>query len=220
MKKHQCLIAIIAIFAMIQNSTFAQSYYPLEIGKSWTYTITDYATSDTNRTNLQAMETGKHNREKWSSIDIIYTVKRDSIVNGKTYRVITNGKNPFEFDLIRQEGKNYFRLNNSTFKEENFLKTDVEAGNMWLDYQNEAQTEATLYVVTSIDKEKVIRGKNYKNVIGIGQITASVTQIVSFLQQDNLFMPTQYYAEDIGLIYSYMPYPFSGTYSDLETAIK
>ena len=208
------------MFAMIQTSTFAQSYYPLEIGKSWTYTITDYATSDTNRTNLQAMETGNHNREKWSSTDIRYTVKRDSVVNGKTYQLITNNKNPFEFDLVREEDGNYFRLNSSTFKEENFLKTGIEEGNMWLDYENEEQTVATLYVVSSIDKEKKIKGKNYKNVIGIAQITAPVTTIVAFLQEGETFMPIKYYADGIGMIYSYMPYPLGGTYSDLETMIK
>jgi hypothetical protein len=220
MKKHQCLIVIIAIFAMIQNSTFAQCYYPLEIGKSWTYTVTDYATSDTNRTDLQAMETGNHNREKWSSVDIRYTIKRDSVVNGKTYQLIINNKNPFEFDLVRQEDGNYFRLNSSTFKEENFLKTGIEVGNMWLDYENEEQTMATLYVVSSVEKEKTIKDKKYKNVIGIGQITAPVTTIVAFLQEGETFMPTKYYAEDIGMIYSYMPYPLGGTYSDLEIIIK
>jgi hypothetical protein len=220
MKKHQYLIAIIAIFAMLQNSTFAQSYYPLEIGQSWNYTMTDYATSDTNRTNLVAMETGIHNREKWGSVDIRYTVKRDSIVNGKTYQVITNNKNPFEFDLVRQEEGNYFRLNSLTFKEENFLKTGVEVGNMWLDYENEGQTIATLYVISSVDKEKTIKGKIYKNVIGVGQITAPVTSIVAFLQEEETFMPTKYYADGIGMIYSYMPYPLSGTYSDVEISVK
>lgn len=220
MKKHQYLIATIVILILFQNSTFAQSYYPLEIGKSWSYTVTDYATSDTNRTNLQAMETGNHNREKWGSIDISYVVKRDSVVNGKTYKVITNNKNPFEFDLVRQEGDNYFRLNNSTYKEENFLKTNVEIGNMWLDFENEEQTVATLYVVTCIEKEKVIKGKTYKNVIGIGQVTASVAQIAAFVEEGETFMPTKYYAEGVGMIYSYMPYPLGGTYSDLETAIK
>jgi hypothetical protein len=220
MKKYQCLIAIIVMFATFQNSTFAQSYYPLEVGKSWTYTMTDYATSDTNRTNLVAMETGQHNREKWSSVEILYTVKRDSVVNGKVYQLITNNKNPFEFDLVRQEAGNYFRLNSSTFKEENFLKTGVEVGNMWLDYENEEQTMATLYVVSSIDKEKTIKGKSYKNVIGIGQITAPVTSIIAFLQEGDTFLPTKYYAEGVGMVYSYMPYPLSGTYSDLEMAIK
>jgi hypothetical protein len=220
MKKHQCLMAIIATFAMFQDSVFAQSYYPLEIGKSWTYTVTDYATSDTNRTNLAAMESGQHNREQWGVVDIRYTIKMDSVVNGKIYQVITNSKNPFEFDLIRQEAGNYFRLNRVTFKDENFLKIGLEVDNMWLDYENEEQTVATLYIISSVDKEKIIKGKTYKNVIGIGQITAPVTSIVALLQEDETFMPTKYYADGIGMIYSYIPYPLSGTYSDVEMVVK
>jgi hypothetical protein len=218
MKKYQYLIVVFIIFT---NTTFGQSYYPLEVGKSWSYTLTDYATSDTNRTNLDAMINVSNQREKWGSIDIKYTVKQDSTVNGKIYKVITNNKNPFEKELIRKEDGNYFRLNDQTFKEENFLKTDVEVGNMWLDYENEDQTIATLYVVSCVDKQKIIKGKTYRNVIGIGEITAPVAQIIVFLQkEDNNFLPTKYYADGIGMIYSYVPYPVSGTYSDLETSIK
>ncbi|NJN78343.1 MAG: hypothetical protein HC803_08475 [Saprospiraceae bacterium] len=208
------------MIAIFQNSLTAQSYYPLEIGTSWNYTVTDYATSDMERTNLDAMVSGAHKREKWGSVDIRYSVKKDSLVNGKLYKVITNSKDPFLVELVREEDGNYLRLNSTTFKEENFLKTDVEVGNMWLDYENEEQTMATLYVVSSFDNQKTIKGKTYQNVIGIGQITAPVTQIIAFLNEENPFIPTKYYSKGVGLIYSYFPYPLSGTYSDVEITMK
>jgi hypothetical protein len=40
------------------------------------------------------------------------------------------------------------------------------------------------------------------------------------LQEDETFMPTKYYADGIGMIYSYIPYPLSGTYSDVEMVVK
>lgn len=220
MKKHQYLtITLFVILTVFQNTVDAQSYYPLEVGSMKVYKEIDYATSDTNRTNLEVMVSGNHKREKWRTEEVKYEVMKDSVVNGKTYQVIRNSRTPFDLELVREDEGNYFKFDNQTFKEKNFLKTNVEVGNMWLDYENAAQTIATLYIVTSKDNQKIIQGKVYKNVIGVGQITAPVAHLIGFLQEENIFMPTKYYAEGIGLIYSYAPYPASDTYSDLERTI-
>ncbi len=220
MKKYMFQIVCVATLTCLQTTINAQSYFPLDLGAKWSYTVTDFATSDTNRMNLKAMVNGEHKREKWSVNEITYQVRKDSVINGKSYKVITNSKDPFERTLVREEAGNYFQFNNKTFKDDNFLKTDVKVDDIWLDYENPEQTAATLYVVISIDNTKVIQGETYKNVIGIGQITASMEQIVEFVRSGSQFMPIKYYSKGLGLIYSYMPYPLSGTYSDLEKAIK
>lgn len=216
MKKVLYHIVIIFLFSISQNSLFAQSYYLLEEGEKWTYNFIDYATSDTNRTNLEAMLSGVHSREQWAKTEVTYQVRKDSTVNGKSYKVITNTQNPFDVTLIREENGNYFKLNNVNFKEENFLKTNVNVDDVWLDYENQEQTMATIYMVLAKEDKMTIKGKTFENVIGIGHFTASVDDIISFLQNDDTFMPVKYYAQDKGMIYSYEPYPLGGTYSDLE----
>lgn len=220
MKKYLNYIMVIGLCSFYQNSTIAQSYFPLDFGTTWTYNTTYFATSDTGRNNMPIMLSGAHNREVWGSTEITYEVKKDSIVNKQTYKVITNTKNPFDIDLIREENGNYFRLNTQSFKEENFLKGNLKVGDLWLDYQNAEQTLATLYMVVSLDKTKNIKGKTYNNVIGIGEITSSMERLMEYLQEDSSFIPTKYYAEGIGLVYSYFPYPVSNSYSDVEQAIK
>ena len=211
---------LIAVFALFQNSTIAQSYYPLEDGQKWTYNFIDYATSDTNRTNIDAMVSGEHNRELWGTTEVTFELKKDSLVNGQTYKVLVNKQDPFDVDLVREEDGNFFVLNNSTFKEENFLKTVVNVDDVWLDYENAEQTVATLYIVIAKEKTMVIKGKTFKNVLGIGKITASVDQIIAILQSDDPFIPVTYYAKGVGMIYSYMPYPLGDRYSDLEVFIN
>ncbi|MFK7949512.1 MAG: hypothetical protein AB8G11_18110 [Saprospiraceae bacterium] len=213
-------IMLIVLFALCYNSITAQSYYPLKDGQTWKYNFIDYATSDTNRTNVDAMVSGKHNREVWSTTEVIFELRKDSVVNGKNYKVIVNKQNPFDVNLVREEGGNFFMLNNSTFKEENFLKTDVNVDDVWLDYENAEQTVATLYMVVAKEQTIQIKGKTYNNVIGIGKVTASVERIVTILQSDNPFIPVTYYAKGLGMIYSYLPYPLGGRYSDLEVSVR
>ena len=220
MKYTFCQLTLIAIFVLYYNATAGQSYYPLESGQTWTYNFIDYATSDTNRTNIEAMTSGKHHREVWATTEITFELKKDSIVNGHTYKVIVNKQNPFDVSLIREDDGNFFMLNNETFKEENFLKTAVNVEDLWLDYENAEETIATLYMVIAKEKSMQIKGKTFNDVIGIGKITASVKQIVAVLESDNPFIPVTYYAKGIGMIYSYAPYPLGDRYSDLEIFIE
>lgn len=220
MKHTFCQLMLVTIFALCYNSTTAQSYYPLKDGQTWTYNFIDYATSDTNRTNIDAMVSGNHNREVWATTETVFELKKDSVVNGQSYKVIVNKQNPFDVNLVREEDGNFFMLNNKTFKEENFLKTNVNVDDVWLDYENAEQTVATLYMVVAKEKSMQIKGKTYNDVIGIGKITASVEQIVAVLQSDNPFIPVTYYAKDIGMVYSYLPYPLGERYADLEVVIK
>lgn len=220
MKHTFCQLMLVAIFALCYNSTTAQSYYPLTDGQTWSYNFIDYATSDTNRTDIDAMISGKHNREVWSTTEVTFELRKDSVVNGQRYKVIVNKQNPFDVNLVREEDGNFFMLNNSTFKEENFLKTTVNVDDVWLDYENAEQTIATLYMVVAKEKSMQIKGKTYNDVIGIGKVTASVEQIVAILQSDDPFIPVTYYAKGIGMIYSYLPYPLGGRYADLEVSVR
>jgi hypothetical protein len=219
MKKIARNIVLITIGTLLGITAFSQSYYPLDLGKSWTYDVTDYATSDTSRNDYAAMLSGKHNREEWGKAKVKFVIEKDSILNGKTYRVVANA-NGSEVKLIREENGNYFRFNNRTFKDDNFLKPNLKAGNIWLDYSNPDQTVATVYKVITIDKQKMIKGKMYNNVIAISEFTGSMEQIYALFTNKAAFPITKYYAENIGLIYNYMPYPLGGTYSDLEISLS
>ena len=212
---------IFFFFALVLHETIAaQSYYPLNIGQKWTHQYTEYATSDANRTDIKAMIAGEQAREIWSSTEIAFEVRKDSIINGKTYKVIVNKQDPFNIQLVREDNGNFFSFNNETFKEDNFLKTDVKVGDLWLDYENAEQTIATLYIVVEKAASLSIKGKNYNDVIGIGQITAPRQKIIAILKSENPFLPVTYYAKGQGMIYSYRPYPLGDRYSDLEIIIK
>ncbi len=218
MKKIAQQIALTAITTLLGISTFAQSYYPLDLGKEWVYNVTEYATSDTMRTHNEAMLSGKHNREKWGKQKVKILIEKDSTVNNKTYRVVANA-NGSKVELVREENGNYFRFNSKTFKEDNFLKANLEVGNIWLDYSNPEQTTATVYKVVSIKQQQFIKGKTYNDVIAISEYTGSMEQIYSLFTNKAAFPITKYYAKGIGLIYNYMPYPMGGTYSDVEVAL-
>ena len=215
-----CIIMLINLFALCHNSVIAQSYYPLEDGQQWTYNFIDYATSDTNRTNIDAMVSGKHNREVWDTTKITFQLKKDSIVNGKNYKVIVNKQNALNMSLVREDNGNFFLLNNLTYKEENFLKTDVNVDDLWLDYEDAEQTRATLYIVIAKEKSMTIKGQTFEDVIGIGKITAPVSKLIMILKSENPFIPVTYYAKGIGMIYNYTPYPLSDKYADLEISIN
>jgi hypothetical protein len=197
---------------------FAQSYYPIELGTSWTYNVTDYATSDTSRKHNESMLSGEHNREEWGIQKMKIVVEKDSIINDKTYRVLAN-TNGSKVELVREENGNYFRFNNNTFKDDNFLKPGLEVGNLWIDYSNAEQTIATIYKVISMDKQKTIKGRNYKNVIAISEYTGSTEQFFAIFRSNQAFPIVSYYAEGVGLIYNYTPYPLGNTYSDLEVSL-
>lgn len=219
MKHIFCQTILLTLFVFCQHQLIAQSYYPLEDGQKWTYNYTDYATSDTNRMDISTMISGNHSREVWGTTEISFELKKDSLVNGQLYKVIVNGQNPYDVHLVREDNGDFFLLNNVTFKEENFLKTDVSVDDVWLDYENAEQTIATLYIVVAKEQSMKIKGKTYKNVIGIGKITASVEEIIGILQSENPFIPVTYYAKGIGMVYSYLPYPLSERYSDLEVSV-
>lgn len=219
MKKIACKIAFTAIGTLLGFTAFAQSYFPLDIGKSWTYDVTEYATSDTVRVHSEAMLSGEHSREEWSKQKVKFVIEKDSVVNGKTYRVIANA-NGSKSELVREEDGNYFRFNSRTFKDDNFLKSNLEVGNVWLDYGDAAQTFATVYKVVGVKKNKEIKGKVYNDVIAISEFSGSMEQIYSLFTNKVAFPITKYYAKDIGLIYDYTPYPLGTTYSDMELCLS
>lgn len=213
--------SILLLFSVLifQNSIVAQSYYPLDNGQKWTYRFTEYDAADANRTNINGMMKGNQVRNISSSTEITFEILKDSIINGKTYKVILNRQDPFDIKLIREENGNFFNFNKETFKEDNFLKTAVNVDDVWLDYENMEQTIATLYIVVAKEATMQIKGKTYNDVIGIGKITAPVQKIISILQSENPFLAVTYYAKGQGMIFSYLPYPMSDRYSDLEITI-
>lgn len=218
MRKIVCNIVFTLIGTLSGITAFGQSYYPLELGTSWTYNITEYATSDTSRMHNESMLSGKHNREEWFSAKAKFFVEKDSMINDKSYRVIAN-TNGSSVELIREENGDYFRFNNNTFKEDNFLKSNLELGNLWIDYHDATQKAVTVYKVVSISKQKVVKGKNYDNVIGISQFTGTTAQFFSMFNNKKAFPTIKYYAKGVGLIYEYTPYPLGRTYSDLEISL-
>jgi hypothetical protein len=219
MKQTIFFAALLTLAAALPHSLEAQNYYPLDLGKTWTYQVTEYATSDTNRTDTKGLLNGTAKREQWGTATVTHTVQKDTLFNGKTYKIIGSSRDGSR-QFVRFEGSDFFRFNAETFHEDNFLKSGLTEGNLWIDYANEAQTAGTLYKVVKVHQQLVVKGKAYQNVLEIGEMNGTLEQLVTFIQYKQPFTLTKYYAPNVGLIYQYAPYPFGGTYSDLEMVLQ
>ena len=100
-----------------------------------------------------------------------------------------------------------------------FLKDGLQQGDKWVHYHGDS-TWYTVFTVRTFESRKMVKGQRFTNVIGITANTLNAKDEESGNEfMNNVPLPTYYYAENIGLIYTYMPYPLSETYADREIVL-
>jgi hypothetical protein len=155
----------------------------------------------------------------WASQTVTLTVSGDTLIDGLTYKKIRN-----EFGILekvaRREGNKYFGRNHELYggfsKEYLFFDADVPANGTWEHIKNDGQTK-TEYVVKEVQATHVVNGVEYKDVIKVEvNYYDKYTDSVNF---EFRFSTKHYYANHVGEIYAYYPYPASGMFSDLNISI-
>lgn len=215
------LYLILSICFSSANVLLAQNFYPLESDKRWTYHYSDFATSDSLRTAYPHARSD--HRTVWFYTKAQHQVVGDTMINGKTYQhiAITNleGNYPMGNEYIRKEGNNYYRINNYIGKNAEilFLKDGLREGDKWITYHGDSAWY-TIHRVRTFNKRKMVKGQIFSNVVGITATTVNTKIPLDFTEK--VPSPTYYYAENVGLIYTYMPYPLSETYSDREIVLS
>lgn len=181
-------------------------YFPLE-DKSQTNYLKEYG-------NMVADETSI-----WWSDTVTLTVSGDTVIDGLSYKIITTQFGWIE-KVVRREGSRYFGRNHEMYGgfswEYLFLDTSLPVGSTWEHIKNQGQTK-TVYVVEEVNSTHVLNGVKYKDVIKLNvNYYDTYTEDESF---EYRYSVVHYYANGIGEIYAYYPYPASGAYSDLKISI-
>ena len=138
------------------------------------------------------------------------TVRAD----GKIYAQVTSGDDEYVRFEARREGAKYFERNalNKNDIEYKFLDTEKGVGESWsyivFDYQK------IEYTVQSKNSSQKVNGKNYRNVITMKVDYYNPGDTGEF----ELWLSAEHvYAEGIGEVYSFVPYPASQVYGDVKS---
>jgi hypothetical protein len=171
-------------------------FQPITTGSEWNYTVTSGATS--------------------SSYKLTAT-NRDSVVNGRSYKVMTNSAGPNEY--YNKTGSDYYRFaklaefNNQAI-DLLYLKDNLAKGQNWIETKTISVTQPppvgpvpvsakVTFTVAEKGIDYTVSGKTYKDVI---KITA-VPEFTALVLGSPTAIPSTsdlqyYYARTVGLIYS------------------
>jgi len=155
----------------------------------------------------------------WATDTVTLSVSGDTLIDGLTYKKIINEYGLLE-KVVRREGGKYFGRNHEMYggftMEYLFLDVNVPANGMWDHIKEEGMTK-TEYVVKEVKSNQVINGIEYKNVTKI-----EVNYYNKYNDGINFelnYSALHYYADGVGEIYTYYPYPASGMFCDLNISI-
>ena len=141
----------------------APDFQPLTAGSEWNYTITTGATSTSYK---------------------LTATSRDTLVNGRSYRVMTNSAGPNEY--LNRTGSDYYRfanlaeLNNQAV-ELLYLKDNLNRGQSWVETKNinivlpppvgtVPLTAKFTFTVAEKGIDHTVNGTLYRNVIRINAV--------------------------------------------------
>jgi hypothetical protein len=177
------------------------NYQPVTSGSTWTYSSA-YSTGSSNYT--------------------LTATSKDSVFNGRTYKVFSNSNGANEYYCI--SGSDYYRyafvnaLNQSV--DLLYLKDNAAVGDKWSDTKNITiqGVAVTAVIETKIAEKNIsysVNGKTYTNVIHIKVSPAFSVGSLSIVTTTNDV--NYYFAKGVGLIYSNVnisvtqPFPFTVT---------
>jgi hypothetical protein len=197
------ILSILALYACdgaeIQPNS-SGDYFPLKDGQQWSYQRwIDFSSDDPVKTSFDTLT---------------LLVSGDTVVEGKTYRVITDGYGNID-KIVRRSGVQYFGRHHEfygTFSHEYiFLDLSKAPGQSWSYVKDEGLTK-TEYVIVSKNGKQTFLGIEYDNVV---EVKVNYYNLSSSGDFELWVSALHYYAEGIGEIYHYYPYPVSFTYGDI-----
>lgn len=139
--------------------------------------------------------------------------EKDSSINKGIYSkfLISYNYHYSDISLIRKSDKNYLKVSDNDFEADTFeyvfMKENVKIGDTWTNYGRNNQILNT-YKVLDVKSNYIINGIAYSKVA----IVNKDVPLGSFRQRKSI----HYYASGVGEIYSYLRYPDSGFYCNVE----
>jgi hypothetical protein len=206
--KHTAGILLPAILALSSceepTAEVKTDYFPLEKNHQWTYhrRISSAGTVDSLNHPLDTLT---------------LRIQGDVIMEDRSYVQFVD-KNGNVDKLVRTDGSKYYGRHHEIYSgfshEYVFLDVSKQPGESWSYVKNDGYSK-TEYVILSKNSARTILGITYKEVIEV---------------QVNYYQPTpdgeklwvtalHYYANGVGEIYHYYPYPVSGVYGDISSFI-
>lgn len=202
--KFAFLILLLGVLSCDSDESFDHSgnYFPVYEGSEWTF----------ERKIGNALEFHDFGT-------ITYLTSGPVFMDGKYYYRVSRGQVDDHYFYVRRNQAEYFEINTVYFNntEYKFLDTKKNVGESW-EYAVPDYEQRVKYTVVSKNAIQNVKGTVYRNVITIG---------VQYYYKDDAgeFQPQLFaehvYAEGVGEVYSYMPYPASLVYGDVKaTRIK
>ncbi len=186
--------------------TPASTYQPTTAGSEWNYTTTGTTASGPVNTTFKLTATSK-----------------DSVSNGKTFRVFTNTAGANEYYV--KVGNEYSRISSlaslTNQVELLYLKDNLNAGGSWSEIKNVMITGAPFAVDVNITYSIIgskfdtsFNGNNFKEVIRI-KVTPTTNLIT--MEENNI---TYLFAKDVGMIANKVRLKVSSLGMDVNTETK
>ena len=164
--------------------TPASTYQPTTAGSEWNYTTTGTTASGPVNTSFKLTATSK-----------------DSVSNGKTFRVFTNSAGANEYYV--KVGNDYSRISVFPGLEQQiellYLKDNLSAGNSWNEAKNVVVQSIPVsvnvtYTVIGSKFDTSFSGRDFKEVIRI-KVSPAITGLT--FQENNI---TYLFAKNVGMI--------------------
>lgn len=173
------------------------NYIPLSVGKQYIYKRNFISRQDSTFYNSDTLK---------------IVIEKDTFFMQKSYfKVHLYDKFENVISLIRKEGNNYYEIpelngfNDST--EYLVMKDNVNVGDTWSNKSQKINLLDT-FKVMEIKKNIILNGTNYTQVAIVSRNSYIDNQIYS--------KSIRYYVSGIGEIYSYLPYPESRFFVDVD----
>ena len=175
--------------------------------------------SETTKTVYKKEFTSTADETVWATDTVTLSVSGDTLIDGISYKKFVNEYGLLE-KVVRREADKYFGRNHELYggftKEYLFLDLSVPVNGTWEHIKDEGFTK-TEYVVKATNSSHVIDDVEYRNVIKVEvNYYDKYTDGVNFELRNTA---KHYYADGIGEIYAYYPYPASGMFANLNISI-
>jgi hypothetical protein len=183
----------------IQPTTSAD-YFPLNSGQEWHYQRwVDNLPADASK-NI------------WDTLKL--AVAGDTVVEGKTYKIIADEAGNID-KIVRKEGAQYLGRHHELYgdfsHEYVFLDLNKSVGESW-SYLKDGGTTKTEYTILSKNANHTVSGVEYNNVIEVKVDYYNITITGDF---ELWVTAVHHYADGVGEIYHYYPYPVSLVFGNI-----
>jgi hypothetical protein len=157
--------------------------------------------------------------EIWGKDTVLVKISKDTIIGGIQYKSVLNNFGRLE-KFVRREGSQYFGRQHEFYgmftPEYMFLDTAVPVGGSWSHIKDEGHSK-TEYVVKAKNSTHIINGVEYKDVIELD--VNYYNDYEDGVTMKLLYTAKHFYANGVGEIFTYYPYPASGMFSNVSYSL-